>query len=253
MSVLMFLLLLLGGAMLSSQAADAVNPIYISVDGKSTVATGETNPYEIMAIGGPAEGAGGNYTFSVTLEGKNIDDAWLYPSDGTSATGIFKFNLTAPTVTTEMTIIVDVTSSSSTGSKQTSSLNYYVDSVVPIVISAKVINQGSVALTNIPVYFYADGELLEETSVSLAAGASTFVYYNWTESVGQGQHEITVELDPNGQFVRFASGGTVYTQTIYVGMSDFGNTDAILIGGIVLLAFVAYIVYRRPMAKRRKK
>ena len=28
-----------------------------------------------------------------------------------------------------MTIIVDVTSSSSTGSKQTSSLNYYVDSV----------------------------------------------------------------------------------------------------------------------------
>jgi hypothetical protein len=248
----MFLLLLLGGAMLSSQAADAANPIYISVDGKSTVATGETNPYEIMAIGGPAEGTGGNYTFTVTLEGKNIDDALLYPNDGSSATGIFKFNLTAPTVSTEMTIIVDVTSTSSTGSKQTSSRNYYVDSVAPIVISAKVINQGSVALTGIPVYFYADGELLEEKSVSLAAGASTFVYYNWTENVGQGQHEVTVELDPNNQFVRFASGGTVYTQTIYVGMSDYGNTNAILIGGIVLLAFVAYIVYRRP-AKRRKK
>lgn len=247
------LLLLLGGVLVSSQAVDATSPIYIKVEGESTVAIKETNLYSVMAVGGPAEGAGGNYSFLVTVEGQNVADAVISPSNGRSSTGTFNFNLTAPSTATEMTVVVNVTSESSTGAKQTATMTYYVDSVVPIVIWAKVVNQGSVALSNVPVYFYADNELLEQENISLAAGGSKIVYYNWTESVGQGQHEITVQLDPNGQFVRFESGGTVYSQTIWVGMNDYGNTDAILIGGIVILIFVAYLVYKRPGSKRRKK
>jgi hypothetical protein len=247
------LLLLLGGVLISSQAVDATSPIYIKVEGKSTVAIKETNLYNVMAIGGPAEGAGGNYSFLVTVEGQNVADAVISPSNGRSSTGTFKFNLTAPSTATEMTVVVNVTSESSVGTKQTATITYYVDSVVPIVIWAKVVNQGSIALSNVPVYFYADNQLLEQENISLAAGGSKLVYYNWTESVGQGQHEITVQLDPNGQFVRFESGGTVYSQTIWVGMNDYGNTDAIFIGGIVILIFVAYLVYKRPGSKRRKK
>gem|GEM_PF-2566558 len=253
MSILVLLLLLLGGFALTAQAVDATSPIFIKVDGKTTVAINEKNPYSVFAVGGPAEGLGGNYSFVVTVEGKDVADAVISPSNGKSSVGKFTFNLTAPSAATEMTIVVNVTSESDTGSKLTATMNYYVDSVVPIIIAAKVVNQGSVALMDVPVYFYGDGELLEQQNISLAADGFRIVYYNWTESVGQGQHEVTVELDPNGQFVRFESGGTIYTQIIYVGMDNYGNTNAILIGGIVILLFVAYIVYKRPGQKRRKK
>ena len=249
----MLLLLLVGGAALTAQAADATSPIYIKVDGLTTVAIKETNPYTVFAVGGPAEGVGGNYSFTVTVEGTNVADAVISPANGKNSAGRFTFNLTAPSAATQMTIVVNVTSQSNTGSTQTATMTYYVDSVVPIVIWAKVVNQGSVALSSVPVYFYADGDLLEQENISLDAGGSKIVYYNWTASVGQGQHEVMVELDPNGQFVRFESGGTVYTQTIWVGMNNFSNTNAILIGGIVIMLFVAYLVYKRPGVKRRKK
>jgi hypothetical protein len=253
LSLLVLLLLLLGGFALSAQVVDGDTPIYISVHGKTTVAILEKNPYTVFAVGGPAEGVGGNYSFVVTVEGADVADAVISPSNGKSSTGEFKFNLTAPSASTQMTIVVKVTSESDTGSELTASLNYYINSVVPIVIAAKVVNEGSMALLNVPVYFYGDGRLLDQQNISLTAGASKIVYYNWTESVRQGQHEVQVVLDPNGEFVRFESGGTDYTQTIYVGMNNYDNTDAILIGGIVILLFIGYLVYKRPGQKRRKK
>jgi hypothetical protein len=240
LSLLALLLLLLGSLALAPQPADADSPIFINVDGLTTVAVRETNTYSVFAVGGPAEAAGGNYSFSVKVQGSNVVDAVISPANGKSTTGRFTFNLTAPSAATQMTVVVDVTSESNTGSEMSATMNYYVDSVVPIVIWAKVVNQGSMALTGVPVYFYADGDLLEQEDISLAAGESKIVYYNWTASVGQGEHEIVVELDPDGQFVRFESGGTVYTQIIWVGLDNYGDTNAILID-------------KRPGAKRRRK
>jgi hypothetical protein len=253
LSVIALLLILLGGLIIASPTLDATAPIYIKIEGKATVAIDETNAYFVTAVGGPAEEAGGNYSFIVTIEGQNVADAIISPANGKSSTGVFQFNLTAPSAATEMTIVVNVTSESSAGAKLVATMPYYVKSVVPIVITAKVVNQGSVDLSGVPVYFYADGDLLEEREIDLSAGGSKVVVYNWTDSVGQGQHEVSVQLDPNGQFVRFESGGTIFSQTIWVGMGDYGNMNAILIGGIMIFIFVAYIVYKRPGSKRRKK
>ena len=236
-----------------STSADAATPIHIRVEGRSVVAIDETNAYVVTAVGGPAEVAKGNYSFIVTIEGQDVTDAIISPANGKSPIGVFRFNLTAPSAATEMTIVVNVTSQSDAGAKMVATMPYYVKSVVPIVITAKVVNQGSVALSGVPVYFYADGELLDEKAIELSAGGSKTVIYNWTASVGKGQHEVSVQLDPNGQFVRFESGGTMYSQTIWIGTDDYGNMNAILIGGIVLFLLVAYFVYKRPGSKRRKK
>ncbi len=246
------LILLLGGVVLTAQSADA-SPIFIKVEGKNVVAVSEKNPYTVFAVGGPAESAGGNYSFIVTVQGKDVTDAVISPANGKSSSGRFNFNLTAPSAITQMTIVVNVTSESSTGSKLSASMNYYVQSVEPVAIKAKVVNQGTVALTNVPVYFYGDGVLLEQVNISLAAGGSQTVYYNWTKSLGKGEHNVTVELDPNSEFVRFESGGVIYTQSVYVGMGNYDTTNAILIGGTIILLLVAYLVYKRPGQKRRKK
>ncbi|MDD1743919.1 MAG: hypothetical protein LUO85_04755, partial [Methanomassiliicoccales archaeon] len=125
--------------------------------------------------------------------------------------------------------------------------------VKPIVITAKVVNQGNATLSGVPVIFFVDDVKLYNTTIDLNAKASKTIIYNWTsQSVADGQHAVRVELDPNNQFVRFASGGTIFTQTIWVGATDTSGSDAVLIGLFVLMLLVTYFVYKRP-AKRRKK
>ena len=96
--------------MLASPMVDATAPIHIKVEGKSTVAIDETNTYFVTAVGGPAEEFGGNYSFIVTVEGQNVADAIISPANGKSSSGVFQFNFTAPSAATEMTIVVNVTS-----------------------------------------------------------------------------------------------------------------------------------------------
>ncbi|MEM0449261.1 MAG: CARDB domain-containing protein [Methanomassiliicoccales archaeon] len=231
----------------------AENPLYIKVEGRNVVAVREVNPYVVTAIGGPAEvPGGGNYSFLVTVTGRNAVDALVSPANGVTPTGIFRFNLTAPSSATDMTITVNVTSTGPSG-KVSKIYNYYVRSVEPIVISAKVVNQGSIEVEGVAVRFFADGVLLQEKKVDIPAGASKVVTYNWTESVSPGEHRIRVELDPQGQFVRFESGGTIFEQTIWVGGTDWANFNAILIGLIILLGLLAYLVYKRPTTKRRRR
>ncbi len=125
--------------------------------------------------------------------------------------------------------------------------------VKPIVITAKVVNQGNATLTAVPSTFFVDDVQLYNTTIDLSAKATKTVVYNWTsQSVSDGEHAVRVELDPNNQFVRFASGGTIFTQTIWVGPTDTSGSDAVLIGIFILLLLVTYLVYKRP-AKRRKK
>lgn len=247
-------LLLLMGAIAMVPPTEAASPLYLNIEGRNTVAIRETNPYIATAIGGPGEAAvGGNYSFLVTVTGQDVTDALVSPGNGITKTGMFRFNLTAPSKAADMTITVNVTSIGPTGEQERLTRTFYVRSVYPITMSARVVNEGAMALSAVPVYFYADGKLLHVQLINLPASGSKVVTYNWTDSVSQGEHQLIMELDPNGKFVRFESGGTVYTQTIWVGGTDYGNTDAILIGAFAILLFVSYLVYKRPVAKRRKK
>jgi hypothetical protein len=228
------------------------SPLYASLSGQTLVATSEKHPYQIVAIGGPGEGTGGNYSFQFTLKGSSKTDGQVLPDSGTSKTGKFMVNVTASSFAEDLTLSVKVSSYTATSSTNiTKSLVIKV--VKPIMITAKVVNQGNSTLTGVPVTFYVDDVKLYNTTITLSSKTTKSVVYNWTsQTVSNGEHNVRVELDPNSQFVRFSSGGTIFTQTVWVGPSDYSSSDGVLIGLFVLLLLVTYLVYKRP-AKRRKK
>lgn len=232
--------------------AATVTPMHASLSGPTLVAINEKHQYQVIAVGGPGEGTGGNYSFTFDLVGSSKTDALVTPDSGVSNTGEFTTNVSTSSFAEDITLSVKVVSYNSTAvSNVTKSILIKV--VKPIVISAKVVNQGNATLAGVPVTFFVDDVQLYNTTINLNAKATKTVVYNWTsQSVGDGEHAVRVELDPNSQFVRFSSGGTIFTQTIWVGASDTSGNDAVLIGLFVLLLFVTYLVYKRP-AKRRKK
>jgi len=235
-----------------AEAATAT-PLHASpISGQTLVAINEKHQYQVTAVGGPGEGVGGNYSFAFSVVGSSKTDALVTPDSGASATGRFTTNLSASSFAEVITLIVKVTSFNSTAtSNVTKSIAIQV--VKPIVISAKVVNQGNATLTGVPVTFFVDEVQLYNTTIDLDSKATKTVVYNWTsQAVSDGEHSVRMELDPNSQFVRFSSGGTIFTQTIWVGATDTSGNDAVLIGLFVLLLFVTYMVYKRP-AKRRKK
>jgi hypothetical protein len=227
-------------------------PLFASLSGKALVAVSETHPYQVVAIGGPGEGTGGNYSFQFDLVGSSKTDGKVLPDSGSSKTGRYTVNVTASSFAEDLTLKVKVNSYNATSSINVTK-NLVIKVVKPIVITAKVVNQGNATLTGVPVTFYVDDVKLYNTTIALTSKTTKTVVYNWTsQTVSNGEHSVRVELDPNSQFVRFSSGGTIFTQTIWVGPSDYSSSDGVLIGLFVLLLLVTYMVYKRP-TKRRKK
>jgi len=232
--------------------AATTTPMHAGLTGQTLVAINEKHQYQVIAVGGPGEGAGGNYSFTFDVAGSSETDALVTPDSGTSTTGKFTTNVTASSFAEDLTLSVTVVSYNSTATSNITR-SIVIQVVRPIVISANVVNQGNATLTGVPVTFFVDDVPLYNTTIDLNAKTTKTVVYNWTsQAVSDGEHSVRVELDPNSQFVRFSSGGTIFTQTIWVGASDTSGNDAVLIGLFVLLLFVTYLVYKRP-AKRRKK
>jgi len=231
-------------------AAQAAGPMNVVLDGPKIVAVSEKNTYTISAVGGPAE-TGGNYSYVATLSGPAVTDAVISPSNGISTTGKFTLTLTPPSTPQDFVLTVNVTSYNA-GSSESQSKYIGIQAVRPVTITAKVVNSGNVTLNSVPIAFYLDDVKVFNTTFSVSAQASSVVIYNITAALASGEHTVRAELDPQNQFARFSGGGSVFTQTIYVNPPDYGNSDGILILLFAALAFVTYIVYKRPKRKRRR-
>lgn len=232
-------------------AVDIPNPLYVVVNGPTLVAISETHSYSILALGGHGADPSGNYSFTARVLGPKVSDATVSPGNGVSKVGTFLINLTAPSQTQDIRLEVNVTGYSALGSdKLTKEVTIKV--VRPIVLTAKVVNSGSAALTGVPIVFYVDDAKVFNTTFSLAAKGSRTIIYNLTAELASGQHLVRVELDPSNQFARFEGGGSVFTKTIYFNGPDYGSTDAILILLLAMLMFVTYVIYKRPKRKRKK-
>ena len=142
-------------------------PMFATLSGPTLIATNEKPQYQVVAIGGPGE-SNGNYSFSFTVVGSSsASNALVTPDSGTSKTGRFTTNLTASSFAEDITLSVLVTSyNASATSNITKSI--VVKIVKPIVISAKVVNQGNVTLTGIPVAFFVDDVKLYNTTITLS-------------------------------------------------------------------------------------
>jgi hypothetical protein len=239
---------------LPAQRAEAAssNPLFVKVEGPSLVSISEKHQYIITSVGGPAE-AGGNYSFTAYLKSEQLSfDGFVVPTSGVSTSGTFVITVTAPTTPQLMDLVVNVTSNKGLDTTSASA-RLLITTVNSIVISADVVNQGTMAVSGVPVIFSVDGNVIYSTSINLTAGEMRSVVYNWTGSASQGEHVLTVQLDPNGQFVRFASGGTIYTQTIFIGSGGFDNINLLMVMIFILLLLAAFFMYKRPAKKRKKK
>ena len=87
----------------------------------------------------------------------------------------------------------------------------------------------------------------------LIYGKTKTVIYNWTTtSLSAGSHTLKVQIDPNATFVLFDVGGTVMTTTFIYNQSGYGTINALLWVAVIVLAVVAFLVYRRPAPRKKK-
>jgi hypothetical protein len=174
------------------------------------------------------------------------------PSNGISSTGVFRINLTAPSDPQDITLRLNVTSSYEFSSERAVK-DFAIKVLKPIVIVATIKNTGDVAVRGVPVSFHVDGVKVYDTTVDIDSLSSKTVRYNWTDpEMRQGEHAITVMLDPDNRLVEFETGGSTYTATIFVGATSYGSTDAML--GVLFVASVvlSLMIYSRPKKRRMR-
>jgi hypothetical protein len=235
--------------------------IVATVSGPSVVGLGAVTQYTVTVQGGPAATTNGTYSCTATISGGASANSTLINSgSSSSSTGVFKFNLTTTKVVGDLTINVAATSTSLDGTTITynNETKWSVKVINPVVFTVNIKNTGKVQVTNIPVYFYVDYSdsnkvPIYTVNVTISASATNTISYNWTTtSLGTGSHELRVEIDPNATFVLFERGGTVQTTTFYYNQGGYGTTNALLYVALIVLVFVVFLVYRKPMPRKKK-
>jgi hypothetical protein len=183
---------------------------------------------------------GGNYTWTA-----KADVGTVSPSTGQGSGDNFTLKVTAPSTTGDMTISVTL----SNGTKSTPA-SFTVHVVDPVVITAQVMNSGNVTLENVPVQFWADGQVLNQTTFTIAANSTKTLTYNWTSSgLSNGEHTVGIVLDPNGQ-VKFIDGTTEFSSKFYVGDAGWGFANILLTIVFCLLLLILFFTY---MGRGKKK
>jgi hypothetical protein len=234
--------------------------IVATVSGPNVVNLGGVTQYTITVQGGPASETNGTYACKVTMTGFAATNATLINSgSSSSSSGVFKFNLTTPQVLGDLTINVFASSTNLDGTVTTynNDTKFNVKVIAPVVFSVTIKNTGNMTVTDLPVYFYVDyasnKDPIHVASVTVNALSTKVVKYNWTTtSLGAGSHELRVDIDPNGTFVGFEEGGKVMTTTFFYNQAGFGTTNALLYVALIVLIIAVYLVYRRPMPRKKK-
>lgn len=238
----------------SAQNASAYSDVVVKFDGPGFAAKLETVPYTITVTGGPAGDIGGNFTYKAEILADNKTGSSVSPSTGSSASGVFKVNITMPGEAPQsIKVRLNVTSKDpSTGDSAEKVREFEIDVVDPFILRATVYNYGAVEATNVTAKFYADGTYLGMRTFNLPAGGSRVVSYNWTWlNIDAGKHTVTVVLDSSDGMVEFSNGNNVYTMTVYIG--DEGNPlGAVLTVGVVVMSVFVFLTYLQKPARKKK-
>ena len=242
------------------QASDDQS-IIVKVSGPTVVGIGGSNLINVTVAGGPAGSTNGTYTCTATMTGYAATNATLVNTGSSSSlTGRFTFNLTTPKVAGSLTIHISASSENLNGTVTTynNATTFGVQVVNPIVFTVSIKNTGNMTVTNIPVYFWVDyvdnsSVPVHIANVTIAPQSTQVVSYNWTtNNLGSGSHVLRAEIDPKATFVQFAGGAKVMTTTFYYNQSDYGTTNALLYVALAVLAFLVFIMYRRPVPRKKK-
>ncbi|RLF48015.1 MAG: hypothetical protein DRN20_05165 [Thermoplasmata archaeon] len=228
--------------LLCTITANAISPLSISLEGDMVVAIGSKNMYLLKLSGGPAEN-GGKWSFEATL----IPENWtgspkIEPENGTSSTGIFHLNLSAPAGEQTMKLVINAKSYNDT-SEDSARKEFTIRVVRPITIKVTVRNTGKVDLNDVPIYFYADNVLIGVKYVNLVANSSKEVSINWT-TYSDGEHVIVVKVDPEYSEIEINGEDNVYEMKIYIGYTEKNYTPIYVFVLILLVLILIYAILR---------
>jgi hypothetical protein len=250
-AIAVFAMVFAAGAILLEDAS--------SVDGASSVIKGEKNAvkvkgeltYQIMFFESE-EFDTLDITYSAVLKnssGTNQSGA-VSPSSGTLANGVeTDLKVTAPATAGKYTLVVTFTENKNKEGPVVTERTQTVSVLEPIVLTAVLKNNSKVDFIDFAVYFHVDGELVDgsKTLISVAAGKTETVTYDWVaENLSNGEHTFKVVAgDENiGDYKDVILGGD---GKFYVGHSDFGLTNILLVILLIVLVIMIVYLYRKPV------
>lgn len=208
-----------------------------------------------------------NLSMAISYEARLVDGSGDTVSNGVSPSSGDLDNGTAQTLTVSApdtagryTLVVDITvdatytSTDEEGNETTQdlevesrTLEYPITVVEPITLSVTLSNNSDEPLQGYGVYFYVDGERIDDsfTTVDLDANGTTTIEYEWITDAGYGTHEFHVEAADGGNMVDITGLGERHT--FYIGDNDYTWVIVLLVVVIVLLVLVMIWVYRKPV------
>jgi hypothetical protein len=233
--------------------------VHVFITGSDTLPTNTTAEYTIQITGGPP-GDVKNWSFEAKVEGPDVmpGDADVVPRNGTSSENIFKVNVTTPESTQIIYLKVNGSSSNNTHTLWSGNVSKEIKVFKPIVvnISAVVRNTHQIDVKEAVVTFYFDGELIGNRTMDVVANGTEKVYMLWlVPKTEEGEHEVEVRINEDGNLLEFNNGDNVMRKTIYVGKRPSREMGPIMIfntGLVFFIDVIAFFLFVGVFMMRRK-
>lgn len=243
---------------------------FSNITGDTVVGTGEDVEYTIVY---------GNHdydeysdmtisiTYTATLKDSNGDtvSSGVDPSEGSLENGVSEvLTVTAPdeagTYTLTVVYTAEITYVDSSTDEEDEDEDeetvevevertdeFTIKVVEGITMSVTLSSESNVDLTGFGLYFYVDGEKIEDsyTTIDLSGSGTATVSYTWIAEVGGGSHTYYVLPADNGQMFEITGLGEEYT--FYIGDNDYTLWIALVVIVIIILIVVMVWVYRKPV------
>ncbi len=246
-----------------------VDAEYANIDGETNViGVGEDADFQVIYTNDDYDSTEyPNLSMAISYDAKLVDSSGetvsngVSPSSGDLESGTAQtLTVSAPdtagryTLQVEITVDATYTSTDEDGNETTedleidpTTLEYDITVVEPITLSVTLSNNSSEPLQGYGVYFYVDGERIEDsfTTVDLEANGTTTIEYDWITDAGYGTHTFRVEAADGGNMVEITGLGE--THTFYIGDNDYTWVIVLLVVVIILLVLVMVWVYRKPV------
>ncbi|MEK6851052.1 MAG: CARDB domain-containing protein [Candidatus Thermoplasmatota archaeon] len=252
MKALALLVLLLAVLAVPLPAAEAQGPVSAVIQGPTAIAPSSTHEYTATVTGGPAE-VNGTFEIQYVLQGTNLQggDPQIARTLA-NREGQFRFNITAPEAEGTVQLYVKARSGGETGN-ETAEARYWIDVFRPVDLRATIRNNGAAAVVNVTVFFYVDGRLVGNRTVSrIDAGGTAEVNVTFIPvDLGVGRHAVRVTADLDGDGAIDANAGELLVSEFFY-KSERSNTQAIL-GTITVFIIVVLVLVLLAIRRQRRQ
>ncbi len=231
-------------------------PVAIFISGPDAAGTGKAVALNVTVAGGPAE-EDGLFKIKVYLKGSDLTGASPLeesPLERSSSNRTFSFNVTMPQAEQAVEVVVEANSTKD-ASWASGSSSKRIDVLVPVLVTAKVENKGSLLVRDLPVLLYLDGKRVADTKIdSLGPGESRVVTLEYLPvGLGVGTHTLELRVDLNGDGVIDPALGEVLLQRTFVKEGEPINPLYIVLGAVAAFVgalFVGAAIRQRRAAKK---